>query len=193
MKKKVLVVYSTNAGSTTDVAETIGETLRQKEAQVDVCHIDKVDEVSAYEAVIVGGPMIMGWHKAVTRFLQKHQKALSEMPVAYFFTALHLTDTGKPSLGQSSIYLDPNVASTPKNQKRLSFKEKFTTVKSYLEPVLKEVPLIKPVSAGFFAGKLDYSKLNILHRIFVKLIIRAEKGDFRNWEAIRQWSSGLNL
>ena len=75
----------------------------------------------------------------------------------------------------------------------MSFKEKSTTVKSYLEPVLKEVPLVKPVSAGFFAGKLDYSKLNILHKIFVKLIIRAEKGDFRNWEAIRQWSSSLDL
>ena len=193
MNKKVLVVYTTNAGSTTDVAETIGETLRQKEAQVDICHIDNLDGISAYDAVIVGGPMIMGWHKAVVRFLEKHQKALSKMPVAYFFTALHLTDTGEPSLGQLSIYLDPNIASTPRNQNKLSFKEKFTTVKSYLEPVLKEVPLVKPVSAGFFAGKLDYSKLNILHKIFVKFIIRGEKGDFRNWEAIRQWSSSLDL
>ena len=193
MNKKVLVAYMTNAGSTTDVAETIGETLRQKEAQVDVWHINNLDELSAYDAVIVGGPMIMGWHKAVVRFLEKHQKALSEMPVAYFFTALHLTDTGEPGLGQSSIYLDPNIASTPKNQTKLSFKDKFTSVKSYLEPVLREIPLVKPVSIGFFAGKLDYSKLNILHKIFVKLIIRAEKGDFRNWEAIRQWSSGLDL
>jgi len=192
--KKVLIAYTTNAGSTTDVAKTIGETLRQGETQVDLCRIKDTEEVSTYDAVIVGGPMqILGWHREAVKFLQKHQKTLSGIPVAYFFTALHLTKTSETSLGALSIYQDPAIALTPKNENKLSFKEKHTTVESYLEPVRKKVPLIKPVSVGFFAGKLDYSKLNIFHKLFIKLIIRAESGDFRNWEAIREWASSLNL
>ena len=191
--KKFLVAYSTNAGSTAEVAETIGETLRQEGAQVDVRRIKDAKEVSPYDAVIVGGPMILGWHKEAVKFLEKHQKALSEMPVAYFFTALHLTKTGRASLGRVSIYQDPALALSPKNENKLSFKEKHTTAESYLEPALKKAPLVKPVSAAFFAGELDYSKLNILHKLFVKVIIRSPAGDFRNWEAIREWTSSLNL
>ncbi len=75
----------------------------------------------------------------------------------------------------------------------MSFTEKIDTVASYLNPALRRAPQVKPVSVGFFAGKLDYGKLNIFHRLFVKLFIRAEAGDFRNWEAIRQWAASLNL
>ncbi len=192
--KKVLIAYTTNAGSTTDVAKTIGDTLRHGDTQVDVCHIKDTEEVSTYDAVIVGGPkQIMGWHRDAVKFLQKHQKTLSRMPVAYFFTSIHLTKTSETSLGPFSIYRDPAVALIPKNENKLSFKEKQTTVESYLKPVLKKVPLIKPVSVGFFAGKLDYSKLNIFHKLLLKLIIREAAGDHRNWEAIREWASTLNL
>lgn len=71
--------------------------------------------------------------------------------------------------------------------------EKHATVEHYLSPALTKALLVKPVSVGFFAGKLDYSKLNIFHKLFVKLIIQAQTGDLRNWEAIRQWATGLNL
>jgi menaquinone-dependent protoporphyrinogen IX oxidase len=75
----------------------------------------------------------------------------------------------------------------------LSFTEKLDTVASYLGPVLRKAPLVKPISVGFFAGKLDYNKLNIFQKLFVKFIFRAEVGDFRNWEAIRRWTMSLNL
>jgi menaquinone-dependent protoporphyrinogen IX oxidase len=56
---------------------------------------------------------------------------------------------------------------------------------------LKKVPKVKPVSVGFFGGKLDYGTLNILHMLFVMLIIGARPGDHRNWEAIRAWAVSL--
>jgi menaquinone-dependent protoporphyrinogen IX oxidase len=83
------------------------------------------------------------------------------------------------------------VAKASENERKLSFKERYATVGSYLKPALKRAPLVKPVSAGFFAGKLDYSKLNAFQMLFVMLIIGAQPGDFRNWEAIRDWASSL--
>ena len=191
MEKKILVAYTTNAGSTQEVAETIGETLTQDGVHADVRWIKDVGDVSTYDAVLVGGPMIMGWHKATLKFLRKHQKDLSQVPVAYFLTAMRLTKTSDADLGTVSIYQDPALAKAPGNERKLSFKERYATVRSYLEPAVKRAPLVKPVSAGFFAGKLDYTKLNVFQMLFVMLIIGAQPGDSRNWEAIRDWASSL--
>lgn len=191
MMTKILVAYTTNAGSTQEVAETIGETLGQDGVVVEVRQIKDVGGISAYGAVLVGGPMVMGLHKRMLKFLQKHQKDLIQVPVAYFFTAMSLTRTAETNLGAVSIYQDPALTKAPENENRLSFKEKYTTVTSYLKPALKKVPLVKPVSIGFFAGKLDYSKLSVFQMLFVMLIIGAQPGDLRNWEAIRDWTSSL--
>jgi menaquinone-dependent protoporphyrinogen IX oxidase len=191
MAKRILVAYTTNAGSTQEVAETIGETLSQDGVQADVRRIKDVGDVSVYDAVVVGGPMIMGWHKTTLKFLQKHQKALSQVPVAYFLTAMRLTKMLETDLGTVSIYQDPGLARAPENESKLSFKERYATVGSYLKPAFKGAPLVKPVSAGFFGGKLDYTKLNVFQMLFVMLIIGAQPGDLRNWEAMREWASSL--
>jgi menaquinone-dependent protoporphyrinogen oxidase len=191
MAERILIAYTTNAGSTQEVAETIGEALSQDGVRADVCRIKDVGDVSTYDAVVVGGPMIMGWHRTTLKFLRNHQKALSQMPVAYFLTAMRLTKTSETDLGQVSIYQDPAVARAPANGSKLSFKERYATVGSYLKPAFNRAPLVKPVSVGFFGGKLDYTKLNVFQMLFVMLIIGAQPGDLRNWEAIREWASSL--
>ncbi len=191
MQKKILVAYSSNAGTTTEVAQAIGETLGQEGAQVDVRLIEKVGDVGAFDAVVVGGPMIVGWHGKCVKFVAQHQQALGQVPVAYFFTALNLTQTAATSLDGIAIYQDPDLAQAPKNENKLSFKEKHSTPARFLEAPLEKAPLVRPISAGFFAGVLDYGKLNLLHKLFVKLIIRASVGDFRNWDTIREWAASL--
>jgi menaquinone-dependent protoporphyrinogen oxidase len=52
--------------------------------------------------------------------------------------------------------------------------------------------MIRPVSIGFFNGALDYSRLNFFQRLFVRLAIGAEEGDFRNWDAVREWAEALS-
>ena len=59
--KRVLVAHATNAGSTQDVAEAVGEELRKEATQVGVRRIDGAFGVEGYDAVVVGAPMIMGW------------------------------------------------------------------------------------------------------------------------------------
>ena len=191
MNSKILVAYATLSGSTAEVAEAIGETLGQEGAQVDVHPIKDVENLSAYRAVVVGGPMIMGWHREAKKFLKKHQGALSQMPVALFFTAINLTKTTDTNLDTVPVYQDPRAAKPPKDESNLSFRENYATVASYLGPVLKKTPQVKPVGVGFFGGKLDYGALNIFQMLFVMLIIQARPGDFRNWEAIRAWAASL--
>ncbi len=62
---------------------------------------------------------------------------------------------------------------------------------NYLRPVLDVAPLVKPVSVGFFGGKLELYRLPLLQMLFVLLVIQAQPGDFRNWPAIRAWATSL--
>jgi menaquinone-dependent protoporphyrinogen IX oxidase len=64
-------------------------------------------------------------------------------------------------------------------------------VKNYLAPPLRKAPQVKPVSVGFFAGKLDYGKLNLLARLFVRFVVGGQPGDYRNWDGIRGWATEL--
>ena len=50
--------------------------------------------------------MIMGWHNKAIKFVQKHQTALSEKPVAYFMTAMSLTQTHQTQVGSTPIFID---------------------------------------------------------------------------------------
>jgi menaquinone-dependent protoporphyrinogen oxidase len=189
--KKVLVAYTTNAGTTADVAQAIGEELGKAGAQVDVRRLEEVTSLESYTAVVVGGPMIMGWHSAAVKFVKKHQRALSQVPVAYFLTAMSLTQTGETSVDAVPIFVDAMLAKAPKNAARLSFQERYATVTNYLRPVLKAAPPVKPVSVGFFGGKLELYRLNLLQKLFVLLAIQAQPGDFRHWPVIREWAAGL--
>ena len=189
--KKVLVAYTTNAGTTAEVAQAIGEELGKAGAQVDVRRLEEVTSLDPYTAVVVGGPMIMGWHSAAVKFVKKHQLALSQVPVAYFLTAMSLTQTGETSVDAVPICVDALLVKAPKNAARLSFQERYATVTNYLRPVLKAAPLVKPVSAGFFGGKLELYRLNLLQKLFVLLAIQAQPGDFRHWPVIREWAVSL--
>ena len=189
--KRVLVAYATNAGSTAKVAQVIGEELGRDGAQVQVCRLEEVTGVESYDAVVVGAPMIMGWHGAAIKFIKKYQPALRQKPVAFFLTAMNLTQTSEKSVGTLPIYVDPALAKPPKNAKRLSFKERYATVTHYLRPMLEAAPLVKPVSVGLFGGKLELYRLPLLQMLFVLLVIQAQPGDFRNWPVIREWATNL--
>jgi menaquinone-dependent protoporphyrinogen IX oxidase len=189
MQTKVLVTYTTNSGSTREVAEAVATGLTTERISTEVRHIDEVRDLASYGAIVVGGPMILGWHRGAVNFLKKHQKALGRIPVAYFFTAMSLTTTRESQLEGVPIYIDPGLGKCPQIS---SFRERYATVKHYLGPVLKQTPQIRPVSAAFFAGKMDYSRLNWTQSLFVKLIVGARPGDRRNWNAIQEWATSLH-
>jgi menaquinone-dependent protoporphyrinogen IX oxidase len=104
---------------------------------------------------------------------------------------MSLTNTGETRLGGVPVCIDSDLPKEPVNPGRLSYRERYATVEQYLSPVLAAVPSVKPVSVGFFGGKLEYSRLKLFQMLFVMLIVQAQPGDRRNWPAIREWAAGL--
>ncbi len=165
MKKRILIAYGSRCGSTGGVAEDIGKVLSKAGAGVDVHPVKDVNDLSSYQAVIVGSAIRMGkWLPEAVEFVKAHQSALSRLPVAYFAVCLTMKDD------------------TTENRRKAS---------GFLDPVCKQFPQVKPLEIGLFAGAVDYKKLSFAYSLILK-VKGAPEGDFRNWEAIRTWAAGVS-
>jgi menaquinone-dependent protoporphyrinogen IX oxidase len=184
---KILVTYATNAGSTAKIAQAVADELA-KNAAVETLPLDKVTSLDGYSSVVLGAPMIVGWHRGALAFLRKNRTTLGQKPLAIFVTCVNLTRTDETSLEGVPLFIDEKLPKAPKNPARLSIKENYSTPKNYLTPILK---LVKPVSIGLFGGSLQYFSMKWWQVPFVLLIIQAMPGDKRNWKAIAEWAGGL--
>ena len=189
--KKALVAYTTNSGSTEDIARRVAEELGKNGAQVDLTRLEQVTELSNYDLVIIGAPMMLGWHRAARKFIQERQATLSKVPVAYFAAAMSLTQLDETQIDGVPIYIDSRLAKSPKNATRLSFRENYATPKKYFLPALKEATQVQPASIAFFGGKLELFRLPLLQMLFVMLVVQAQPGDLRNWTAVREWAVNI--
>ena len=124
MSKRVLVGYATGTGSTTGVAEAIGQTLSERGFAVDVRPMKERPAVEDYDAVVLGSAINGGqWLPEAVGYLESNQVALSKLPVSVF--CVHAMNCGP----------DPK-----KTRKRLA----------YLD---KERAILTPAAEGFFAGQ----------------------------------------
>ncbi len=188
---KILIAYSTNSGSTAEVAETIALELENGGHSAEVKRIADVSDLSGYDAVVVGAPMIFGWQSAARKFLKRNQSQLKEKKMAYFSCAARLTRVEEERLPQCPVVLDPNLVSSPEKPGRISLKERFTTLRYYLDPMLGAAPQICPISIAFFKGSIQMYRLKWWQAAFVMVIVQATPGDGRDWELIKSWARSL--
>jgi menaquinone-dependent protoporphyrinogen oxidase len=191
--RRILVSYATMAGSTADVAKAVGEQITKSGLQVDILPLSEVQDIDGYDGVVVGAPMIMGWHRDAIRFLKKHRDVFQRIPLAVFVTAMSLTQTDETSVGNVSVYVDEKLPKPPEKEGSLTFKERYARLVNYLRPILKAAHPVKPVSMAVFGGRMEYGRLKWWAVLFAMLIIQAPAGDRRNWPAILEWSAGLPL
>lgn len=189
--KRILVAYATMAGSTGDVAQAVGEEIAKSGVQVDVLPLGEVKGLEGYDGVVVGGPMIMGWHRAALGFLKKYRKAFQRIPLAVFVMGMSLTQTGETSVGGMPVYVDENLPKPPEKEGRLNFRERYARLSNYVRPILAATRPVKPATIALFGGRLEYGRLKWWAVLFVMLVIQAPAGDRRNWTAIRSWAAGL--
>jgi len=167
MSNKILVTYASRAGSTAEVAEAIGKTLSEGGMQVDVISMNDVKDLSPYQAVVAGSA-IRGskWLPEAVQFIQTHRAALAQKRFAMFTVCITL------AMKNAENYR-PGVM-------------------GWVAPVRA---MVKPLSEGLFAGRLDFSKLpfnwdTLMLRLSVALGI-FPRGDHRDWDAIHSWAESL--
>jgi menaquinone-dependent protoporphyrinogen oxidase len=81
----ILVAYASKRGSTAEIAETIGATLRREGLGVCLEKVEDVESLDSYDAVVIGSAVYMKrWRGDARHFLKKHRKALRQMPFWVF-------------------------------------------------------------------------------------------------------------
>jgi menaquinone-dependent protoporphyrinogen oxidase len=165
--KRVIVAYASKCGSTAEVAQAIGTVLAERGWSVDVMAVQKVKNLSGYQAAVLGAALRMGKPLSeFNRFVAKFNPTLKQLPLAVFSLGLAMrTDT-------------------PENRaKTLGF----------LQPALEQLPDGIPVAP--FGGKLDYQTLSPFYRWVFQRDKSGEMapGDWRDWKAIQGWAAALAL
>ncbi len=164
---RILVAYSSNYGSTGGVADAIGRAFNKSGSFSTVSLIDHIDNVSNYDAVVIGAPVISDeWKPEAMEFVKKHRDALSQIPVAYFLTCM-------------TIALSPH-------------EEDHIKVAQAIEHVCEAIPEVVPIEKGLFAGAMDYAKMSVAYGLMYRAFAEVDtSGDFRDWTAIQAWADAL--
>jgi menaquinone-dependent protoporphyrinogen IX oxidase len=186
---RALLVYATKHGSTREVADVVAEELRAAFAQVDVREAAVAPAPHGYDAVVVGGPMIMGWQRDAERYVKAHREQLAGVPFAVFVTAASLTEDGMDAVRGVPVAKDPWLVKKPRSADKLTRKERYALPSHYLGDIFKACGPARPRTAALFAGSLDLTTMNIFEKLFVLVIIGATPGDGRHWDFVREWSS----
>ncbi len=163
MSQRVLVAYASKYGSTAEIAERIGQTLRRAGLEVDVAEITPTLNPMPYTAVVVGSAVYTGvWLKPAVEFLQGYSEVLSKRPVWIF-------SSGPTGEGDPMTLLKG--WRVPEGQRHL-------------------VERLQPRDVAVFHGNIDTEKLNLAEKMMIT-VIKAPTGDFRNWQAIEAWAGGV--
>ncbi len=163
MEGKILVAYGSKYGATAEIAQKIGEVLKQEGIQVDITPAERVTNISQYKAVVLGSAVYIGkWMGEAADLLRKNERTLSERPVWLFSSGP--TGEGDP------IQL----------MKGWTFPENLKPFAGRIHP--REIVI--------FHGMINLSKMNFFERFIIKRI-KAQVGDFRNWDMITAWAKKI--
>ena len=164
MDRNVLVTYASKYGATKEIAEKIGEVLRQAGLQVNVLPVGDMHDLTSYQAVVLGSAVYVGkWQKEAVKFLQINNRVLADRPVWLFSSGP--TGEGDPVELVEGLRLP--VA---------------------LQPV---VDRIHPRDVAVFHGYINPDKINFIEKWAVKSLVKKPFGDFRDWDAIASWAASI--
>ncbi|MFN8113789.1 MAG: flavodoxin domain-containing protein [Solirubrobacterales bacterium] len=91
---KVLVAHASKHGSTAEIAEAIAAGLRENGLDADCMPAADVEDVGAYDAVVLGSAVYMKrWQGDARHFLRSHAKELGTIPFWVFSSG----PTGDPA------------------------------------------------------------------------------------------------
>jgi menaquinone-dependent protoporphyrinogen oxidase len=163
MQPYILVAYASKYGATKQIAEKIGQVLTARGLLTDVETVQEVGKLTPYTAVVFGSAVYAGsWLKEAAEFLKEHEAALAARPTWLF-------SSGPTGEGDPVTMM-----------KGWRFPEA-------LQPIADR---IQPRDIAVFHGDIDSSKLNFIEKLIVKGV-KAPMGDFRDWDAVERWATGI--
>jgi len=164
MNRNILVTYASKYGATEEIAEKIGQVLRQAGLQADVSPVDGIRDLDSYKAVILGSAVYIGkWHKEAVEFLKIHEKILADRPVWLF-------SSGPTGEGDPVELLEG------------------WRLPAALQPIAHR---IQPRDIAVFHGYINPDKLNFIEKWAIKSIVKKPFGDFRDWDTIVTWTNTI--
>jgi menaquinone-dependent protoporphyrinogen oxidase len=176
MMNKVLIIYGTRYGTTTEVVQDMSNTARELGSQVDVVHLEKgipFPEPEDYDLVIIGSGIQAGqWTKRPLKYIEQKLESLSKTKVALFVVSGYAGNPDKVAEAQAD----------------------------YLDKMSENYPGLSPISTALIGGMFEFKKYNLVVRALVKGIVKKqmppgeeipEKIDFRDWDMIRDWVKEL--
>jgi menaquinone-dependent protoporphyrinogen oxidase len=164
MNDKILIAYATKYGSTKEIAERIGEVIRQDGLSADVLPVQSVHDVTPYAAVILGFAVYVGkWTKEAGEFLKANEKNLAERP-------LWLFSSGPTGEGNPVDLVEG--WQVPSDQQAI-------------------VERLQPRTIAIFHGNIEPDKVNFIEKWAVKSLVKKPFGDFRDWNAITSWATSI--
>jgi len=160
---RVLVAYATKYGATAEIAEKIGQVLREASLRADVLSADRVGDLTSYQAIVLGSAVYIGqWRKEAVKFLKVNETVLAEKPV-WLFSSGPTGEGDAVELAQGWRF------------------------PGKLQPIADRV---QPRDVAVFHGAVDAGKLNFIEKWMLKAV-KAPGGDFRDWDAITSWATAI--
>lgn len=178
---RILIAYASRFGSTSEIAQEIGDILRQEDFDVDLIDLKgnsgNIPKLSDYNGVLVGSGIRMGrWTKEGLNFLKKNRNVLNQK---------HL-----------GLFISSGEAANPETYDQAR--------KKYLDNTLQELDLLNSdVMIEAFGGVFDLSSssnYSFFEKKMLKRIAKSSAGfivqdgkmnDFRNWQLIREWATAF--
>ncbi len=156
---RVLVSAATKHGATAEIAGVIGEELRTGGHEVSVVEPSVVDDVTGYDAYVLGSAIYAGrWLGEARELVERNAPALRTKPV-WLFSSGPVGEPPKPE--EDPVDVEALVAASGAREHRV------------------------------FSGKIDRTTLGLGEKAIV-IALRAAEGDFRDWEEIRAWATGIS-
>lgn len=169
---RVLVAYASRHGSTAEIAEAIGRTLRQAGLEVDVRRASQVRDIRGYGTIVVGSAAyLFRWMKEATGFVRRNRAVLAERRV-WLFSSGPLGSDATDAEGR-----DLRAVTEPRE-------------------IAEFRDAIRPRDHRVFFGALapGWKPIGITERMVALMPAGRSSlpvGDFRDWNDIEAWASDI--
>lgn len=165
---KILVACASAHGSTAEIGEFIARILRAYSVEVDVRAVQDVQDVSPYQAFILGSPIHAGmWLHEFSAFLERFESALTEKPAALFITCIRVMEEGG---------------------------YEHALAEYVYQPTLQKLGI---TNVGVFAGKMEVGAINwderwlLASRYDGTEMSKHVNHDYRDWQAVATWANNV--